>query len=343
MGQVGFLVPHAECLPAEATERAYMAGLDDLPWETRVATTADGLSVERSEGDSGYFHILWSVPGRGLQVLVTSTIRERETPYNLAVELARGALNRLRNQIAGWDMAGLTPPSAVGEQLQKAMHEFAGAATNQQQPAKSAERAQQAIEFTLSGSDLLAAAFAEHAIRLRKSQSAKLTMLFGARLGAKLPDAGQSKQLAAAFNSAIVPLSWNEIESREGKWQWALSDAQLAWCAANELRIVGGPVLDLDREGSARLAVSLGRGLRQHHRNGHAADSSRGGALQGPDQPVALRRWDQYRRYVGTFRRAGPQAGGAQYRAVRNADPKARRCWCRSINPGGEYLRREER
>jgi hypothetical protein len=248
MGQVGFLVPRRECLPAEALERAYLAGLDDLPWETRVTATSNGLSADRSESDSGYFHILWRVPGRGAQVLGTTTVREREAPYNLAVELARGSLNRLRNQLAGWEMAGLAPPAAVAVHLAQAMEEFAAAATNQQQPAAAADRAQQAIVATLAGSDLLAAGFAEHAIRLRKSQSAKLTMLYGVRLDEKVPEPALTTSLASAFNSAIVPLEWKEIESREGKWQWSLSDSQIAWCAANELRIIGGPVLDLDRQ-----------------------------------------------------------------------------------------------
>ncbi len=248
MGQVGFLVPRRECLPAEALDRAYLAGLDDLPWETRVVATPNGLSAQRSESDSGYFHILWRVPGRGAQVLATTTVREREAPYNLAVELARGSLNRLRNQLAGWEMAGLAPPTAVAGHLSRAMHAFAAAAIDQQEPAAAADHAQEAIVSTLLGSDLLAAEFAEHAIRLRKGQSAKLTMLFGTRLGQQLPEPTASTQLAAAFNSAIVPLAWSEIEAREGKWQWAHSNAQIAWCAANELRIVGGPVLDLERE-----------------------------------------------------------------------------------------------
>src|ERR1700676_385029 len=107
MGQVGFLVPRPEQLPAQAAQQAYLAGLDELPWETRVSATDGGLTARRTVSDSGYFHILWRVAGRGEQLLSTSTVSERPTPYNLPVELARGTLNRLRNQLTGWDMAGL--------------------------------------------------------------------------------------------------------------------------------------------------------------------------------------------------------------------------------------------
>ena len=330
MGQVGFLVPRRECLPAEALERAYLAGLDDLPWETRVVATPNGLSAQRSESDSGYFHILWRVPGRGVQVLATTTVREREAPYNLAVELARGSLNRLRNQLAGWEMAGLAPPTAVAGHLSRAMHAFAAAAIDQQEPAAAADHAQEAIVSTLLGSDLLAAEFAEHAIRLRKGQSAKLTMLFGTRLGQQLPEPTASTQLAAAFNSAIVPLAWSEIEAREGKWQWAHSNAQIAWCAANELRIVGGPVLDLERE-TLPDWLYLWEG---------DFDNIMAMATQQIQAVVArykgrINLWhcgrNQYGQHAGAERRAGAAIGGPQHRNDSERRPQGTRaCVVRS-------------
>ena len=43
MGLTRFLVPRREYLPPKAAERAYLAGLDDIPWRTRVIATEGGL------------------------------------------------------------------------------------------------------------------------------------------------------------------------------------------------------------------------------------------------------------------------------------------------------------
>ncbi len=110
MGLVRFLVPQREYLPAEAAARAYLSALDHVPWKTRVSPTAEGLDAERVESDSGYFHVLWRVAGRPDQVLTTATVCERDEPYNLPVELARGLLNRLRNHLGAWDAVGVAPP-----------------------------------------------------------------------------------------------------------------------------------------------------------------------------------------------------------------------------------------
>jgi len=247
MGQVGFLVPLREFLPAEAPQRAYLSALDQLPWQTRVTTTATGLLVERSENESGYFHILWNTATRGRLVLITGTIVEREQPYNLPVELARGVICRLRNQVGGWEAAGLTPPATVVAQLQQAMQRFVTAATSQDRPADAAAHAQQAIEAALVGSDLLVDAFAQQAIRVRKGQALKLAILLGGSLGHVLPDKTMTEPFLAAFNAAVVPCTWTQIEPQAGRRHWELIDGQLAWCTSHELRVVGGPLLDLER------------------------------------------------------------------------------------------------
>jgi len=46
-------------------------------------------------------------------VLSTASLMEREPRYHLPVELARGTLNRVRNQLAAWEQAGLVLADTV--------------------------------------------------------------------------------------------------------------------------------------------------------------------------------------------------------------------------------------
>lgn len=247
MGQVGFLVPLRQFLPAEAPQRAYLSALDQLPWQTRVTATPTGLVVERSENESGYFHILWTTATRGELILITGTVIERAAPYNLPVELARGVLCRLRNQVGGWEAAGLAPPSTVIAQLKLAMRYFVQAVTSQDRPQEAAEKAQEAIEAALVGGDQLVDSFAQQAIRMRKGQAPKLAILMGGSLGNTVPDKTMADAFLAASNSAIVPCAWNQIEPQAGRRRWEMTDGQIAWCAAHELRVVSGPLVDLKR------------------------------------------------------------------------------------------------
>src|SRR5690606_7533507 len=50
-----------------------------------------------------------------------------------------------------------------------------------------------------------------------------------------------------AFNTAIVPFSWSQIESDEGRRDWTLCDAQIQWCQTAGVRVCGGPLLELSR------------------------------------------------------------------------------------------------
>jgi hypothetical protein len=247
MGQIGFLVPLAEYLPAEGLDRAYLAALDQLPWHTRATRTTKGLLIERAENESGYLHILWQTANRGRVVLITGTIAERPEPYNLPVELARGMVCRLRNQVGGWEAAGLDVPPAVMALLKVAMQHFIAAATSQDRPPAAAAQAQEAIEAALVASDLLVDAFAEQAIRIRKGPAPRLPILFGGSLEQTVPDRALTESFLAAFNSAIVPCNWAQIEPQSGRRQWELIDKQLAWCAEHEIRVVGGPLLNLQQ------------------------------------------------------------------------------------------------
>ena len=91
----------------------------------------------------------------------------------------------------------------------------------------------------------VATAGSEQTLGRRHQDDRKLATLFGAMLGdSPLPDAMESTYLDA-FNSAGVPLTWSAIESQQGKYDWSVPDAQIEWCQANELRICGGPLVDL--------------------------------------------------------------------------------------------------
>lgn len=247
MGLMRFLVPRRELLAADAVERAYLAGIDEIPWLANIHWTEDGLVVERDTSDSGNFYIPCPVEGRGELVLSTASLMERSRPYLLHVELARGTLNRLRNQMSGWDLSGLTVPQNVREAAREALSHFGQAVTRQNDPPAAVQASQASLLASLHAIDLLTVAFAEQVLVARHQQGGKFNTLLGVDLGAWRPGGALATLLPSVFNTALVPMVWRDIEPSEGKRDWSTSDAQIEWCRAHGFKICAGPLLSIDK------------------------------------------------------------------------------------------------
>src|SRR3712207_4480502 len=96
--------------PAEL-RKAYITGLDRTPERLSVEVRPGLLVCHRETPESGRLHVPWPVDGFGTPIIATATLVERAEPYDLAVELARGQLNDVRNQAAAWAPVGLRLPA----------------------------------------------------------------------------------------------------------------------------------------------------------------------------------------------------------------------------------------
>ncbi len=248
MGQFHFLVPDPGQLSPQAIQTAYVCGRDYLPFVSRVTPGPGGeLTINREEDESGTFNILWPTTSHGSLLLSTATLVERPEPYLLPLELARGTLHRLRNFLADWQASGLSVPESVSKSLAESLQFFVQAVAGQRETVTSGAMANSAIDAALSGIESIATALAEQSRRLRQQQSTKILPLFAGRLMHAIPDAAISTAFATAFNTAEIPFSWSKVESDEGRQDWAMTDAQLQWCQSHNLRICGGPLLELRR------------------------------------------------------------------------------------------------
>ncbi len=138
MGQMRFHLHRRDRIPPGGLPRIYVAGNEDIPWQTRSRWEKETLVVERGADDSGYVHVPWLVDGHGQYLLGTSTLIERDRPYLLDVELARGLIQRLRSRLFIWEWLGMKTPPELTERLQEATRLFSRAATNQRDRSRQA-------------------------------------------------------------------------------------------------------------------------------------------------------------------------------------------------------------
>jgi hypothetical protein len=242
-----FLVPDVSRVPPSAVQRAYVAGIETIPWRSHNRLVGDELVLEREVDDSGNIFVPWQVPGRGEVVLSTASLAVREEPYNLPVELARGTLNRLRNQMAVWEGLGLSISAEVRAATREATQRHVRAVTKQNEPELSAAIADEAICRAMDAIFLLNADYTRQALRIRHENAAKLSTLLGVNLENGTPGAGPAKALCSAINTAVVPVNWRAVEESSGKHRWGITDQQLRWCHKYRVKVCAGPLIQLNR------------------------------------------------------------------------------------------------
>lgn len=246
MGQMRFVIPRRERVIPGAAEQAYLASGDGVPWECYTTLTDDGLTIERDTRESGYLYFPWKVAGRGLLQLCSGSLMERSKPYNLPIELARGTLNRLRNQIFAWQGSGMVIPADFPQTVAAAAAELARAATSQDRPEESQDHADEAIRLGVEAAEALCQEYAQQVLAIRRSQQATSSLLLGARLSAPPTGEAAGKYLSV-FNLAVTAINWPELEPRQGVYQWDSLDRLVAWAHENSLRVCMGPLLAMSK------------------------------------------------------------------------------------------------
>lgn len=252
MGQFHFFAPSHDQVPVETLASAYLAGMEGIPWRSAnrwnhpKGQLPVAFSLERSITESGNLSIPWTVEGVGELMLSTASLMETSAPYNLPIELARGVINRLRNQAADWQMAGLLISDELTSQIRNASEAFVQAITALPDHANAVGASQHAIRIGLEAGDSLCLEYTRQALAARHQNAEHLPTLLGCRLGSRMINESEGAPFTAGFNTAAVSFAWRQVEQNAGKHEWDIFDEQITWCQEHALRVIGGPLLQLD-------------------------------------------------------------------------------------------------
>lgn len=247
MGQIRFLIPRPDDLPPKAIEQAYFAGMDGAPWESTSILMGKILTLDRSFArESGNLYCCWTVKNHGDVMLCTGSLMEREQPYLLPLELARGTLHRLRNQAAAWEMGGIVLPANLQDCISQAGSALGKAVVSQNDQLAATEHANVAMMHALDGIQSLANEYSQQMITARRSQQPRLATLSIGKLDG-IPQGELAQQYLAAFNTALITPIWKDLATTANSYDWKPIDDQVQWCRDHGLRICMGPLVQLDR------------------------------------------------------------------------------------------------
>jgi hypothetical protein len=259
MGEMTFLVPASlEAAGRRELERACLAGgPESTPWPTHAAINGERLILTREVSESGCLHAPWGTNGHGRVMTSTCTLMERQAPYRLAIELARGKLNQVRNQAWEWQAAGLNIPAEFTALLARAQQAFRTAVAAGPETVADLAAAD-ALEALSQSSRRLVRAYVDQIQQIRRERGTLQRLPLGCRYESQ-PEAGSAATLISLSQTATLACSWRDIEPTQGTYIWDKLDELFAWGEKAGLELTGGAIIDCAGE---RLPEWLGPWLR---------------------------------------------------------------------------------
>ena len=127
MGEFRFRLPDDWTLAARQASSIHVVGLDGIPWPCKIQTEDQVLGIRRLRDESGKTYVAYPFEKWGEIVVCTGTLLERPEPYDFVTEIARGTVNRLRNQISIWQEGGLEIDGPVLERTAAAIGQLGSA------------------------------------------------------------------------------------------------------------------------------------------------------------------------------------------------------------------------
>ena len=254
----------------------------------------------------------------------TSTLMERDQPYLLEVELARGMVNCLRNQLAQWEMMGLDVPDALRALMSEGNDAILSRRDERRTtPATAAEWAEKSLDHVRRRRwSSLPPSTPSKRSRCAAASRGRSPPGSASIWAASVPKGTLGRQLAGTFNMVSVPLTWRTIEAVEGRRNWDEADAQVDWAQSAGLRVTAGPLLGARRSRRARLDVSVGRRFQQPAGVHARPCPRRGRTLSRQSAPLASGRpHDARPRARARAKKPGCKLAAKAITTVRQLDP----------------------
>jgi Glycosyl hydrolase family 10 len=262
MGVMKFRLPSTDALRGVPDFRkAYITGLDRTPARVAVELRNGVMTCARDSTESGRLFVPWPIEGHGMPLVGTATLAERTEPYVLAVELARGKLNDIRNQLADWLQLGLRSTPQLDQALAEAQKAFVAAATSTDRAEACIRAAQASLSAASAAGDLLMDAYTTQILQSRLSTTSRLPTHFGCMTEESPQKAPAMAALdwTNCFNMVHASVSWKDVAPTEGQYRWEALDSLLSWARRSGLAVEVGPLVEF-RYGALPDWLSLWEG-----------------------------------------------------------------------------------
>jgi len=220
----------------------YMVGTDHVPVRGEFQVrNGELICHKRSQGPSALV-IPWPVKGAGRIMLETTRLLERDRPYNLHVELARGQLMRIHHKREDWGLFDIENIENIVKNCRKAQ-DILTEAVKASDVAKAAKLADEALSISVPLGEQMSLFHATVFLNRRHQAGQFGRRLFGCTVNLQTRAELYRRRLLNGFDFATVPLSWRQLEPKQGENDWTDLDEWVEWLTQNQIPIKGSPLV----------------------------------------------------------------------------------------------------
>ncbi|MGI9518122.1 MAG: hypothetical protein ACR2NP_13795 [Pirellulaceae bacterium] len=247
MGQYHFAIPDSERFAEESMIAAQIVGLEGIPWPCKTNRDGQQLNVFRNTDVSGRLLVPVRTTGFGEIALTTGTLPEVNEAYLLDVELARGTLSRLRNQVSIWQEGGLDIDEDFQNRLDELVEKFGGCLfPSAVTPAERTDRCIEVIDDAVALMFEITQEFSRQIAEIHGARSSHVPVIAGTVCDGQLTDQeSESCQSEMVIQKMVQPQA---SDNGDTSLDFQHTDALIDWIAdAAEKSIrIAGPILQFD-------------------------------------------------------------------------------------------------
>jgi len=252
---------------------AHLVGNDRVPIRAEFRFEDGEIIAETRSRGAAALALMWPVKGIGRLMVETPRLREREEPYVLHVELARGELMRISQKREDWGLYDLPEGQPYYDDIDKA-RDLLVAAMTATDDATAARLGEEALAASIKAADALSVFQAEFTLARRRGASPPARHPLGCRLEVAQFSEAAVQRLAEAFDFLALPLPWSLLQPKEGKYSTAAIEQGLQLVRPRRLPVWGASVLSFEAEdlpgwlpGSVKNYDQLRDAVARHLRN----------------------------------------------------------------------------
>ena len=256
MAEFNFRIPSEWTLDPYHANSVHLVGLDGIPWPCRISVSEPDegstnqpriLSVNRNQDESGRLYLLYDFNQLGEHLICTGTLMPNDdAPYDLLVELARGTLNRMRNQTSIWEEGGLVIEDSTRQKIQEATSHLGNALFCVGQEAAD-QFATKTLETTIEAVYELANTFSKQISKFRR-ESVELPQFWLAN------QIGNADQFKPSTTLPFTQLATAKLTPDANDEPCSATQSQLE---SIDKKVIVGPLLDASIGGFSESMLQL--------------------------------------------------------------------------------------
>ena len=230
--------------PAQAPNLAgaYLVGTDDVPIRADLTRKKGLISCKKRAAGPAALSMLWDVKGVGTVMVETVRLMERDRPYILTVEMARGRLIRLQQKLEDWGMMEHEQAHDFGALVDEA-RDLLIKALQADSDSEASHYGDESLALAIKAGEKIAQTHASILLSRRRQSSGLPRRIFGATVNLdRLSDAYRQRVLAAC-DFAAVPFVWRDIEPTEQNFNFKPLDQWVEWLAKKRMPLKGASLL----------------------------------------------------------------------------------------------------